>query len=111
MEMYDGVTILATNLRANLDEAFTRRLQFAVDFPFPDAQYRRRIWETLLPRDVPRVPDLDFELLAQRFCLAGGNIRDILVSAEYLAQQMVAGWACSICSTACGTSCKRWAGW
>jgi SpoVK/Ycf46/Vps4 family AAA+-type ATPase len=35
MEAYDGVTILATNLRANLDEAFTRRLQFAVDFPFP----------------------------------------------------------------------------
>ncbi len=85
MEMYDGVTILATNLRANLDEAFTRRLQFAVDFPFPDAQYRRRIWETLLPRDVPREPDLDFELLAQRFRLAGGNIRNILVSAAYLA--------------------------
>jgi hypothetical protein len=85
MEAYDGVTILATNLRANLDEAFTRRLQFAVDFPFPEKEYRLRIWQTLFPPDVPRDPDLDFALLAQRFKLAGGNIRNIIVSASYLA--------------------------
>jgi len=85
MESYNGVTILATNLRANLDEAFTRRLQFAVDMPFPDEGYRLRIWQTLLPPGVPREPDLDFELLAHRFKLAGGNIRNILVSAAYLA--------------------------
>ena len=85
MEAYEGVTILATNLRANLDEAFTRRLQFAVDFPFPNEDYRLRIWETLFPAGVPREPDLDFELLAHRFKLAGGSIRNILVSAAYLA--------------------------
>ncbi len=85
MEAYEGVTILATNLRANLDEAFTRRLQFAVDFPFPDEEYRLRIWETLFPPDVPREPDLDFGPLAHRFRLAGGNIRNVLVSAAYLA--------------------------
>jgi SpoVK/Ycf46/Vps4 family AAA+-type ATPase len=85
MEAYNGVTILATNLRANLDEAFTRRLQFAVDFPFPDESYRMRIWQTLLPPGVPSEPELDFELLARRFKLAGGNIRNILVSAAYLA--------------------------
>lgn len=85
MEAYDGVTILATNLRANLDEAFTRRLQFAVDFPFPEEADRLRIWETLFPRDVPRGADVDFRLLARRFKLAGGNIRNILVSAAYLA--------------------------
>jgi SpoVK/Ycf46/Vps4 family AAA+-type ATPase len=85
MEMYDGVTILATNLRANLDEAFTRRLQFAVDFAFPDEEYRLRIWRTLMPEDVPREPDLDLALLARRFRLAGGNIRNILVGAAYLA--------------------------
>jgi hypothetical protein len=85
MEAYEGVTILATNLRANLDEAFTRRLQFAVDFPFPDEEYRLRIWQTLFPVGVPREPDLDFGLLARRFRLAGGNIRNILVSAAYLA--------------------------
>jgi hypothetical protein len=85
MEGYEGVTILATNLRANLDEAFTRRLQFAVDFPFPDEEYRLRIWQTLFPAGVPCESALDFELLAHRFRLAGGNIRNILVSAAYLA--------------------------
>lgn len=85
MEAYDGVTILATNLRANLDEAFTRRLQFAVDFPFPDPPDRLRIWQTLFPPDVPKRSDLDFELLAKRFKLAGGNIRNVIVSAAYQA--------------------------
>jgi hypothetical protein len=85
MEAYNGVTILATNLRANLDEAFTRRLQFAVDFLFPEKEYRLRIWQTLFPPGVPRDPELDFGLMAQRFKLAGGNIRNIIVNAAYLA--------------------------
>jgi hypothetical protein len=85
MEAYNGVTMLATNLRANVDEAFTRRLQFAVDFPFPEQKDRLRIWQTLFPPDVPRDPDLDFALLARRFKLAGGNIRNVIVSAAYLA--------------------------
>lgn len=85
MEAYDGVTILATNLRANLDEAFTRRLQFAVDFPFPDQQHRRQIWQTLFPPTVPHDAEINFDILARRFKLAGGNIRNIIVSAAYLA--------------------------
>ncbi len=85
MEAYDGVTILATNLRANLDEAFTRRLQFAVDFPFPEDADRLRIWQTLLPSEAPYDPHIDWRFFATRFKLAGGNIRNILVSAAYLA--------------------------
>ncbi|MCC7360174.1 MAG: ATP-binding protein [Anaerolineales bacterium] len=85
METYDGITVLATNLRANLDEAFTRRLQFAVDFPFPDDAYRARIWQALFPPGVPRAADIDFALLARRFKLAGGNIRNIIISAAYQA--------------------------
>jgi hypothetical protein len=85
MEAYDGVTILATNLRGNLDEAFTRRLQFAVNFPFPEAEDRQRIWRSLFPDDVPRAEELDFNYLAEHFRLAGGNIRNIIVSAAYLA--------------------------
>jgi AAA+ superfamily predicted ATPase len=86
MEAYDGVTILATNLRANLDEAFTRRLQFAVDFPFPEEADRVRIWQSLFPADVPHDPaELDFDLLARRFKLAGGSIRNVIVSAAFLA--------------------------
>lgn len=85
MEAYDGVTILATNLRSNLDEAFTRRLQFSVDFPFPEEVYRLRIWKTLFPVEVPHAADLDLKWLAQRFKLAGGSIRNIIVNAAYLA--------------------------
>ncbi|MEZ4707548.1 MAG: ATP-binding protein [Caldilineaceae bacterium] len=85
MEAYDGVTILATNLRGNLDEAFTRRLHFAVDFPFPRAKDRLRIWQTLFPPTVPRADDLDLDFFAREFELAGGNIRNIIVSAAYLA--------------------------
>jgi SpoVK/Ycf46/Vps4 family AAA+-type ATPase len=85
MESYDGVAILATNLIANLDEAFTRRLQFIINFPFPDEEYRLQIWQVLMPPDLPRVDDLDLELMAKRFKLAGGNIRNIIVSAAFLA--------------------------
>ncbi|MEM5774707.1 MAG: ATP-binding protein, partial [Anaerolineaceae bacterium] len=85
MEAYDGVTILATNLRANLDEAFTRRLQFIVDFPFPQEEDRLRIWKALFPGNVPVDEALDFGLLAKKYKLPGANIRNIIISAVYLA--------------------------
>ncbi len=85
MEGYDGVTILATNLRANLDEAFTRRLQFSINFPFPEVADRLRIWNTLIPADVPVDSDIDFGYLAEKFRFSGGNIRNVIVSAAYLA--------------------------
>ncbi len=85
MEAYDGVTILATNLRANLDEAFTRRLHGVIDFPFPDAAQRLRIWEALFPADTPRSADVDLAALARRYKLAGGSIRNIIVAAAYFA--------------------------
>ena len=85
MESYNGVAILATNLRANLDEAFTRRLQFIINFPFPDEAYRQRIWEVLLPPDLPVSADLDLKVMAKRFKLAGGSIRNIIFSAAFLA--------------------------
>jgi hypothetical protein len=56
-----------------------------IDFPFPDEQQRLLIWENLFPLDVPRATDLDFKIMARRFKLAGGNIRNILVSAAYQA--------------------------
>ena len=85
MESYSGLAILATNLRANLDEAFTRRLQFIITFPFPDEIYRLRIWKVLMPPGLPMAESLDFELMAKRYKLAGGSIRNIIVSAAYLA--------------------------
>jgi len=87
MELFDGIAILATNLRANLDEAFTRRLDSLVDFPEPDAEYRRRLWERSLGSDMPRVADLDLDFLAESFKLSGGAIRNIAVAAAYAAAE------------------------
>lgn len=85
MEAYDGVTILATNLRANLDAAFTRRFASIIDFPFPEAVERQAIWQKLFAiTDIPRAP-LDLERMARAFKLAGGNISNIIVDAAYRA--------------------------
>ncbi|MEV4313927.1 ATP-binding protein [Actinocrispum sp. NPDC049592] len=85
MEKFDGLVILATNLSANLDDAFTRRLDAVIDFPRPDAEHRYRIWDHALNPAVPRADDVDLRLLAERFELAGGNIRNITLAAGYFA--------------------------
>jgi SpoVK/Ycf46/Vps4 family AAA+-type ATPase len=85
MEEYEGVVILATNFRKNMDEAFVRRLQFTVEFPFPNASDRRRIWEGIWPDDTPRDPALDIDFMARRFEITGGNIRNIALAAAFLA--------------------------
>jgi SpoVK/Ycf46/Vps4 family AAA+-type ATPase len=85
MEEYEGVVILATNLRKNMDEAFVRRMHVAVEFPFPDEASRRRIWEQIWPAATPRGPELDLAGLARRFELAGGNIRNVALAAAFLA--------------------------
>jgi SpoVK/Ycf46/Vps4 family AAA+-type ATPase len=85
MEEYAGITILATNLRKNMDEAFVRRLQFIVEFPFPSPPYRRQIWERIWPAGIPRSADVDLEFLAKRCEIAGGNIRNIALAAAFLA--------------------------
>ncbi|WP_232265423.1 AAA family ATPase [Streptomyces pactum] len=87
MESFDGLAILATNLRANLDDAFTRRLDLVIDFPVPDAEQRRVLWERCLGRTLPRAADLDLDFCAESFELAGGNIRSVAVTAAYLAAE------------------------
>jgi hypothetical protein len=85
METFDGLAILATNLRANVDDAFARRLDMLVDFPTPDVELRRALWDRCLAPGVPRAEDLDLEFCAQAFELSGGNIRSIAITAAYLA--------------------------
>jgi SpoVK/Ycf46/Vps4 family AAA+-type ATPase len=85
MEAFAGIAILATNLRANIDEAFARRLDAVVDFPMPDEEHRRRLWDQCLGPLVPRAGDLDLDFCAESFELSGGNIRNIAVAAAYLA--------------------------
>lgn len=85
LETFDGIAVLATNLRGNVDEAFTRRLDVVVDFPMPDAAARHTLWDRCLGPGVPRAADVDFDFLAERFELSGGNIRNIAVAAAFFA--------------------------
>ncbi|MEZ4727616.1 MAG: AAA family ATPase [Caldilineaceae bacterium] len=85
MEEYAGLIILASNLRENMDDAFVRRLRFIVEFPFPDQASRRRIWQIHFPAQAPCSDELDLALLAHKFQLAGGNIKNIVLRAAFLA--------------------------
>jgi MoxR-like ATPase len=85
VEEYDGIVILATNLRQNLDEAFTRRLDFLIDYPFPEPEYRKRIWQVHLPPQAPVAGDVDLDYLAEKYAMAGGNIRNAALASAFLA--------------------------
>ena len=85
MEEYEGIVILATNLRENMDDAFTRRVRFVVEFPFPDEANRRQIWQTQFPQDAPVSPDVDYGYLAREFEVAGGSIKNIVLNAAFTA--------------------------
>jgi hypothetical protein len=87
VEQYEGVVILATNLQQNLDDAFLRRMQEVLEFPYPDGPLRERIWRGHLPKDAPCNKDIDFAFLAQQFKCTGGNIKNIVLSAAFMAAQ------------------------
>ncbi len=80
MERFKGLAILATNRKKDLDEAFLRRLRYVIDFPLPDVEERRRIWEQMIPERVD-ASELDLDFLARRFQFAGGHIRSVVFNA------------------------------
>ena len=85
MEGYPGAVILATNYRRNIDDAFVRRLDFVIDYPFPEAEDRERIWALVLPDTAPVAPDIDLAFLAANFKLSGGAIKNCSLSAAFQA--------------------------
>lgn len=85
IERFDGVAILATNLKQNLDEAFLRRIDFVIEFPAPQAGERLGLWRRLAATDAPIDADVDFALLAERFELTGGSIRNCALAAAHAA--------------------------
>ncbi|WP_435134937.1 ATP-binding protein [Actinacidiphila sp. bgisy144] len=84
LESFDGIALLTTNLRANVDDAFTRRLDLVVDFPFPDPAQRLALWRHSLSH-VPCADDIEPAGVAKEFELAGGSIRSAVVTAAYAA--------------------------
>lgn len=85
MEEYEGIVILATNLKKNVDEAFARRMHFTVEFPAPEQEYRLVIWQKSFPPEAPVADDLDLDFMARQFRLTGGNIKNIALTAAFLA--------------------------
>lgn len=85
VEDYDGTLILATNMARSMDAAFTRRIQLRVDFTAPAEDLRREIWKKLLGGGMPLEPDLDLGFLAGRFELTGAEIKNIVITAAFLA--------------------------
>jgi hypothetical protein len=83
MEAYRGAAILTTNMQHALDPAFMRRLRFVVQFPFPDAAARARIWRGIFPAATP-VEDLDWGQLAH-LNVSGGVIRNLATLAAFRA--------------------------
>jgi hypothetical protein len=83
MEDYRGLAILATNMKSHLDQAFLRRLRFVIEFPFPDAVHRARIWEKVFPPGAP-LDGLNYQTLS-RLDIPGANIKNIAVNAAFLA--------------------------
>lgn len=84
MEEHDGIVILASNLRNNIDDAFVRRLYSVIEFPFPDEKHRKKIWRGIFPPEVPLSDSIDFDFLARQFKLSGGNIKNIGLCAAFL---------------------------
>ena len=87
MERFEGTAILATNLKANVDEAFARRIDVAIDFQIPEPDHRLVLWRQSLRPAVPVADDLDLDFLANAFELSGGSITNIAVTASFLAAE------------------------
>lgn len=83
-DRFDGLAVLATNLRQNIDPAFLRRMDFVVDFPMPDAAGRAELWALHLPAAV-LADDVDLPALARLYAVPGGWIRNAAIAAAFVA--------------------------
>lgn len=91
LESYPGLVVLATNNRAHLDEAFSRRITFMVEFTSPDPALREKIWRSIWPASVQLAPDVDFASLARETSLTGASIRNVALLASWLSREDAGG--------------------
>jgi len=87
VEEYEGAVILASNLSKNIDDAFSRRMHYVVEFPLPDETQREQLWRGMFPPQTPLGDDVDFQFLARQFPITGGDIRNVALDAAFLAAQ------------------------
>jgi SpoVK/Ycf46/Vps4 family AAA+-type ATPase len=82
LEAFNGIVIFATNLAANFDPAFERRIRTHVLFEMPGVEERARIWELQIhPKKTPLADDVDFRRLAERYVVSGGDIKNAVIKA------------------------------
>jgi hypothetical protein len=82
LETFPGIVIFATNLAANMDPAFERRIRTHILFEMPDVDARERIWQVQLhPRKTPLADDVDFRTLAEAYPRSGGDIKNAVLKA------------------------------
>ena len=84
LDRFDGLVVLASNLRHNIDAAFVRRMDFVVEFDLPATPERVALWRLHLPEGV-RGDDVDLVAMADQYPVPGGWIRNAAIAAAYLA--------------------------
>ena len=87
LDSFEGIAVLTTNLGTSIDQAFKRRLSFRLSFPFPDEETREQLWRAHLPAELPIEGALDLGVLARKYQLSGGYIRNACMRAAFLAAQ------------------------
>ncbi len=85
LERFGGLAILTTNLTSAIDSAFKRRFTYDVFFSFPSPEMRAELWRRTLPRRSPGAPEVDFDVLAEKYELSGGFIKVACERAAYVA--------------------------
>lgn len=91
VEDYNGLVILATNLKNNLDKAFIRRFQFIIKFVMPTERERQQLWKQAFPSKVPLASDIHFDFLSKGLDISGANIKNIAINAAFLAANDASG--------------------
>jgi SpoVK/Ycf46/Vps4 family AAA+-type ATPase len=87
LDAFEGIAILTTNAGGSIDPALKRRMSFRLSFPFPDEETRERLWRAHVPPEIPRAGELVFDVLARKYQLSGGYIRNACLRAAFLAAQ------------------------
>lgn len=85
MEEYGGLSILATNLKNSMDNAFFRRFKYAIRFDLPNYLQRMELWKKVFPEMTPLSDEIDFEFIADKFDFSGAEIKNVAVSSAYIA--------------------------
>jgi hypothetical protein len=87
LDSFEGIAILTTNIGTSIDQAFKRRMSFRLSFPFPDEETREQLWRAHLPPELPVAGPLTLDVLARKYQLSGGYIRNACLRAAFLAAQ------------------------